>query len=61
MKSGELAAAIVVLALAAVLLVLGILHFLERDPLLNNAWIRASKEERAAPEKGSKRDRREQG
>ena len=40
MKSGELAAAIVVLALAAVLLVLGILHFLERAPLLNNAWIR---------------------
>ncbi len=46
MKPSELVTAVVLFVLAGGLLVLGILHFLERGPLLNNAALYASKEER---------------
>ena len=51
MKSGELVTAIVMFALAGLLLIFAILHFLERGWLLNNAWIYASKKEREAMDK----------
>ena len=44
-------AAIVLFALAGVLLVLAILHFLERGFLLNNAYIYATKEQRKTMDK----------
>ena len=44
-------AAIVLFALAGVLLVLTILHFLERGFLLNNAYIYATKEQRKTMDK----------
>ena len=47
MGTGTLITAIAVFLLAGVLLFLGIRHLLERGYLLNNAWIYASKEERA--------------
>lgn len=53
MKSGELVTAIVMFALAALLLVFAILHFLERGWLMNNAWIYASKKERETIDKKS--------
>ena len=51
MKSSELLTAVVLFAAAAGLLVLAILHFLERGPLLNNAAIYASREERETMDK----------
>ena len=46
MGTGELITAILVFVIAGVLMVLSILHFMERGFLLNNAYIYASKEKR---------------
>ena len=51
MKTGELVTAVVMFVLAALLLVLGVRHFLERGYLLNNAWIYASPRERETMDK----------
>ena len=51
MKTGELVTAVVMFVLAALLLVLGVRHFLERGYLLNNAWIYASPKERETMDK----------
>ena len=45
-STGTLITAILVFALAAACLTLGVLHFTERGVLLNNAWLYASKRER---------------
>ena len=47
MSTGELVAAIIVFVLSVILLILGIRHFREKGFLLNNAWLYASKEQRA--------------
>ena len=51
MKTSELVTAVVLFMIVAGLLVLAILHFLERGPLLNNAAIYASREERETMDK----------
>ena len=47
MITGELVAAIIDFVLSVILMVLGIRHFREKGFLLNNAWLYASKEQRA--------------
>lgn len=47
MSTGELVAAIIDFVLSVILMVLGIRHFREKGFLLNNAWLYASKEQRA--------------
>ncbi len=51
MGTGELITAIVVFVIAGILLVLSILHFMERGVLFNNAYIYASKEKRETMDK----------
>ena len=51
METGELLAAIIVFVLSGILLALGIRHFGEKGYLLNNAWLYASEEQRAAMNK----------
>ena len=47
MSTGELITAIVIFGFSGILMVLGIRHFREKGFLLNNAWLYASKEQRA--------------
>ena len=47
MSTGELVAGIIDFVLSVILMVLGIRHFREKGFLLNNAWLYASKEQRA--------------
>ena len=51
MITGELVAAIIDFVLSVILMVLGIRHFREKGFLLNNAWLYASKEQRAEIDK----------
>ena len=51
MSIGEWITAAAAFALAGTLLFLGILHALGRGPLLNNAWLWASEEERKTLDK----------
>lgn len=51
MDTGEIITAVVSFALAGVLLILGIRHFLERGFLLNNAYIYESKREKETMDK----------
>ena len=46
MTTGELVIVIIVFILATVMVVLAIIHFLQKGFLLNNAYLYASKEER---------------
>ena len=51
MNTGESIAAVVVFLLAAICAMISILHFAEKGPLLNNAYIYAFKEDRAKMDK----------
>ena len=46
MTTGDIITAIILFAMAGLLIVLSILHFLEKGPLLNNAALYATKEQR---------------
>ena len=51
MSTSELVVAISVFILAGVMLIIGIMHFMEQGLLLNNSYLYASKEERASMNK----------
>ena len=51
MDTGELIAAVFIFAIAGVLLILGIRHFMEKGLLMNNVWLYASTEERKIMDK----------
>ena len=51
MSTSELVVAISVFILAGVMLIIGIMHFMEQRFLLNNSDLYASKEERASMNK----------
>lgn len=51
MNVGQIISAVIVFGIAVILIVLSINHFLEKGYLLNNAFIYASKEQRAAMDK----------
>lgn len=51
MPADELAPAVIIFALSAGLAVISVLQFLQKGPLLNNAWLWASPEERETLDK----------
>lgn len=46
MKTSEIILTVIVFVFAAVSLLFSVLQFMEKGPLLNNAWLYASKDER---------------
>ena len=46
MSTGELITAIILFGLSGCLMVLGIMHYMEKGFLMNNAYLYASKEQR---------------
>lgn len=46
MKTSEIILTVIMFGLAAVSLLFSVLQFMEKGPLLNNAWLYSSKEER---------------
>lgn len=46
MKTSEIILTVIVFIFAAVSLLFSVLQFMEKGPLLNNAWLYASKDER---------------